>query len=433
MNNELPTTTLVIFGITGDLASRYILPALAKLDELGQLPENFRLLGLSRRQISSEDVLKGETSRLKKYLETTQMDMADPADYQKLKEKLPAQGQKIFYLSIPPAAVMPILRRLSAAGLNHGNTKLLLEKPFGYDLESARELISEIEECFKEDQVYRIDHYMAKEMAQNISVFLGSNALFRKIWNNQFIDSIDIIAAEKIGIEGRADFYEQTGALRDIVQNHLMNLAALTLMRPCGSLFEFEDMPERRLEALKSLKAADPNGAVRAQYDGYQDEVSNERSLVETFAAVTLESSDPRWHGVPIKLVTGKNLDTKVTEIRVRFKQTDESQANELCLRIQPKEGVEIDLWAKQPGFSHDLRHLPLSFDYAQGAERLPNAYEQVLVDAMRSRTSLFAGAGEVLETWRVLQPILEHWQMNSNINTYKPGVAVEQVLEADV
>lgn len=431
---NLPATTLVVFGISGDLAGRYILPALAALAARGRLPAEFNLLGLSRRSVGPADILDDKTKGLAKNLRIVQMDMASHQDYEKLSKQLPEDAQTIFYLSIPPAAVMPILRHLSAAGLNRDHTKLLLEKPFGYDLESARELTDQINKCFKEDQVYRIDHYLAKEMAQNISVFLGSNALIRDIWNNQFIESINIVASEKIGIEGRAAFYEQTGALRDFLQSHLMQLAALTLMRPCGSQSEFEEMPERRLEALRSLCAADPSQAVRAQYEGYRREAGNSDSMVETFAAVELYSDDPRWSGVPIRLITGKNLDAKVTEIRVKFKKTDKSEANTMVLRIQPQEGAEIDLWAKQAGYDQGLRHLPLTFNYADDDQPLPDAYEQVLIDAMRSRSSLFAGSQEVLETWRVLQPVLINWEMGSgDLKSYKPGSSVDEVLGSSV
>lgn len=430
MSSELPAVNLVIFGISGDLSKRYLLPALSVLEQMNQLPADFKLFGLSRRNLAAADVLEPATERLAKHLQMIKMDMADLEDYKKLGQVLDERTRTIFYLSVPPAAVGQILKKLSAAGLNKKNAKLLLEKPFGYDLSSAQELIEQTRRCFAEEQIYRIDHYMAKAMAQNISVFLGSNALFRNIWSNNFIDSIEVVAAERIGIEGRADFYESTGALRDMLQNHLMHLAALTIMRPCSSFSEFEEMPERRLSALQKIKPADPAKAVRGQYVGYRAEVGNDDSATETFAAVTLKSSDERWAGVPIRLVTGKNLNEKLTEIRVHFKQTDQSQANSLLLRIQPHEGVEIDLWAKKPGYERDLQHLPLSFDYSEGANRLPDAYEQVLVDALRSRASLFASSEEVLETWRILQPVLDNWADNDkDLKLYKPGSSLERIL----
>lgn len=431
---DLPPTTLVIFGVSGDLSRRHILPSLASLKAAGELPADFKLIGLSRSPIKPSDVLDKESEDLAECLEMVQMDMTSAADYKNLRDRLPEAAQTIFYLSVPPAAVLPILKNLSHAGLNRGNTKLLLEKPFGYDLASARELVEETTHCFSEEQIYRIDHFMAKEMAQNIAVFLGSNALFRSVWSNEFIDRIEVTAAEKISIEGRGNFYEQTGALRDILQNHLMNLAALTLMRPCSADNEFEELPTRRLEALRALKPADPEHTLRGQYEGYRDETGNAKSTTETFASTTIYSEDPRWQGVPIRLATGKNLDKKLTEVRVYFKKVNASQANTLALRIQPEEGVEIDLWAKRPGFGQELRHLPLTFSYAEGAHRLPDAYEQVLVDAMRSRSSLFATSDEVLESWRIFQPILNHWSLASDdLIFYKPGSTLSQVLTSSV
>jgi len=432
--DKLPVTNLVIFGITGDLSSRYILPALAQLKKAGRLPSNFKIVGLSRRPIAAEHVLDSETACLGDYLVMLQMDVANDKDYEKLKLRLGDGGQVIFYFAVPPTAVLPIVHRLNRAKLNGPKTKLLLEKPFGYDLESAKYLVAETTKCFKEKQIYRIDHYMAKEMAQNISVFLGSNSLFRQIWNSQFIDSIDILSAEKIGIEGRTNFYESTGALRDFVQSHLMNLAALTLMRPCSGVFEFSELPERRLEALKSLRPIDQDDVVRAQYSDYKEEVSNPKSNTETFVSLKLHSQDSRWAKVPITLTTGKKLDQKLTEIRVSFKKTDDSEANTLILRIQPEEGIELDLWTKTPGYDRELRRLPLKFSYAEGAARLPNAYEQVLVDAMRGSQSLFASSDEVLETWRILQPVIDCWSMSrSKLHIYEPGSTVEQVLAKHV
>jgi len=427
---EAQTVTLVVFGISGDLSRRYILPALAVLKEAGRLPKNFGILGLSRRDVSAKQILDKETARLASHLTLRQIGLTSLGDYKALKSALPKTGQVMFYFAVPPLAVTPIVKMLAKARLNGPKTKLLLEKPFGYDSESAKELVQAVGECFSEPQIYRIDHYMAKEMSQNIAVFLGSNALFRDVWNNQFIDSIDILAAEKIGIEGRTQFYESTGALRDLVQSHLMNLAALTLMRPCSSLFEFAELPIRRLEALKALLPVDPKSVSRAQYQGYKKEVKNPDSAVETFCSLKLYSSEPRWKGVPITLTTGKNLDQKLTEVRVSLKKTDVGQTNSLVLRIQPEEGIEIDLWAKQPGYDRGLRRLPLKFSYAEGADRLPNAYEQVIVDAIRSDQSLFASSAEVLETWRILDPVIKDWNSDvSPLKTYKPGSSLETVL----
>ncbi|HVO86132.1 MAG TPA: glucose-6-phosphate dehydrogenase [Candidatus Binatia bacterium] len=432
-------TIIVIFGVTGDLSHRYLLPALAAICEAGQLPPDFKILGLSRRAIKNEDVFRAGEKVLAAHSQVFQMDLADAEAYKSLADKLDElsgamskKPQIIFYLAVPPAGVLQIISSLGRAGLNQPRFKLLLEKPFGTDLYSARELIGETAKYFSEDQVYRIDHYLAKEMAQNITVFLGSNSIIQGVWSRHFIESIDIIVAEKIDIEGRAPFYEATGALRDVGQSHLLQLAALTLMEPCSDIFDFEEIPRRRLAALAQLMppAADKFSQLvrRAQYKGYDAEVKNSGTKTETFFDITLSSQDPRWEGVPIRLVSGKALDKKLTEIRVKFKRMQDS-ADLLVLRIQPKEGMELYLWVKEPGYERKLKRLPLSFDYGQHFGRLPDAYEQVLLDAMKSNHSLFASSAEVLESWRVLQPILEHWGMDSSdLKAYKKGSQLEQV-----
>jgi glucose-6-phosphate 1-dehydrogenase len=432
-------TILAVFGISGDLSHRYLLPALAEIKKAGQLPPDFKVLGISRREISAKDVFSDKTRLLTSATEFIQMDMANTSDYRRLKDKLEAiasefkeKPQIIFYFAVPPAAVEAIISHLGAARLNGPSVKLLLEKPFGSDLASARRLVSQTAKCFKEEQVYRIDHYLAKEVAQNLSVFLASNTLFRSVWNKDFIEYIEIVAAEKIGLENRTNFYEQTGALRDF-QSHLMQLAALTLMEPCPDLFDFSELPKRRLAALKSLSVTTKNitsSVWRAQYKGYRKEVSNPGSTTETFIALQLHSSDPRWKGVPVYLATGKNLDQKLTQVRVNFKKTSTGEANTLVLRVQPREGIELDLWVKKPGYEKKLEKKILSFSFAQNFEHLPDAYEQVLVDAIRSDHSLFASSQEVLASWAIVQPILDFWQKGvDNLKMYDPGSSVEQVL----
>ena len=439
---KLPPTILVIFGITGDLSRRYLLPALSEICKSTDIGQDFKVLGVSRRQVDIDEVFGAGEKNLKGYSQIFTLDLSDRADYEKLKDRLgklsqefSQQPQVIFYLSVPPAAAGAIAGVLGKSALNKPHMKLLLEKPFGYDLPSAQEMVTRIGKYFSQDQVYRIDHYLAKEMAQNITVFLGSNTLFRDIWNNQFIDGINIIASEKIGIEGRANFYESTGALRDIIQSHLLQLAALVLMEPCSDIFDFEEIPRRRLAALQAIapipKDKCPEVVRRAQYQGYQAEVSNPGSVVETFVSLKLQSTNPRWQGVPIRLTTGKNLDQKLTEIRVNFKKTSASSANELAFQIQPDEGIELDLWVKEPGYERKLQKLKWSFDYDQHFPgRLPDAYEMVIVDAMRGNHSLFASSEEVLASWQILQPVLECWALNADdLKTYKPGSPIEQIL----
>ena len=439
---SLPPTILVIFGVSGDLAQRYLLPALAQINKNNQLPKDFRLLGVTRQKLKAKNVLKSKAKNLKKQTEIFRMDLEDDSEYQRLKQhidkiskKYSIKPQVIFYFAVPPAAVLPIIRHLGRAKLNHSRTKLLLEKPFGVDLTSAADLIKETKKHFKEEQAYRIDHYLAKEVAQNIAVFLGGNVLFRDVWSSDFISKIEVIASEKIDIENRVNFYEQSGALRDLIQSHLLQLTALVLMKPCPDVFDFSEVPRRRLEALKQLKIADGDfykNVVRAQYQGYRKEVNNVRSTTETFVSLNLESRDPRWSGMPIHIVTGKALDRKFTEIRVYFKKSQRAEANLLTIRIQPHEGIELDLWVKKPGYDRNLAKLPLDFNYEQyfGAD-LPEAYEQVIVDAMRARPDLFASSGEVLASWSILEEVQKKWQMSTkDLKFYKKGTQFSSVIK---
>lgn len=431
--DDEPPTTLVIFGITGDLSHRKLLPALAAIKAVGQLPADFKVFGISRRQVTTKDVLTDECRGLESLVEVHTMDVGARNDYQKLKARLDThRGQIIFYFAVPPQAVLAIVRNLGEVGLNGPHTKLLLEKPFGIDYVSAKKLIEEIGAHYKEDQVFRIDHYLAKEMAQNITVFLGSNTIFRDLWSNQFVESIEITAMEKIGIEGRIELWENTGTLRDFVQSHLLQLAALVLMKPCSDIFDFDEIPRRRLKALEALQPADPGTASRGQYEGYRAEVGNPSSSIETFARVKIESKDPRWKNVPIYLMTGKKFSNKFTAIRVRFKKTDEVASNLLIFRIQPDEGIEVDLWVKKPGYKRELQKLKLDFMYEQGT-RLPDAYEMVIVDAMRSNHSLFASSAEVLASWRVLEPLLKAWAASDKgLKIYPSGSDVEKIIDAN-
>jgi glucose-6-phosphate 1-dehydrogenase len=431
-------TVLVIFGISGDLSRRYLLPALAEIKKAGQTPLDFRVLGISRRELSASDVYSGDSKALAPITEFLQMDFASAADYLRLKKRIHASekdktAQVIFYFALPPDATPAIISQLGAAGLNGPRTKLLLEKPFGNDLASAGKLVRQTAKGFIEDQVYRIDHYLAKEVSQNVSTFLGSNVLFRKIWDREFIEYIEVIVAESIGLEGRANFYEKTGALRDMVQSHSLQLAALTLMEPCPDPFDFSDLPRRRLAALKSLSLplkGLPAAILRAQHQGYRQEVDQPDTTVETFVALKLFSSNARWLGVPIYLATGKKMDQKLTQIRVNFKKTNSAEANTLIIRIQPREGIELDLWVKKPGYEKKLEKKTLSFSFEQNFDRLPNAYEQVLVDAIRSDHSLFTSSQEVLASWKILQPVLDYWQKTKDdLEFYPPGSSITDIV----
>jgi glucose-6-phosphate 1-dehydrogenase len=440
MSTEVRPTILVIIGITGDLGKRKLLPAIDQIVKSSAAPSKLKVIGITRRAISVKEVLDGvplTSDFLHENLEMYTMDLSNPSDYEKLSGHLSSirkefgEGtQMLFYLSVPPQISEPIVGLLGRSSIiNLGETKLLLEKPFGTDLGSAKDLVEKAKEHFKEEQIYRIDHYLAKEMVQNLVVFRQSNSLFKRTWNNNFIESIEIVASETIGIEGRAAFYEQTGALRDLVQSHLLQLAALTLAELPPD--DWQLIPEARLKALRQIIPPSDihTAAVRGQYKGYETEAENPGTKVETFVSLTLFSSDPRWEGVPIKLTTGKALDKKVTEIRLRYKQEHVDEANSLILRIQPNEGVEVDLLAKKPGYDREIQRFPLSFNYSHHFSGLPEAYERVFVDAIRSDRSLFTTSEEVLETWRILEPVQKAWDMNtSNLVLYERGVSPDDI-----
>ncbi len=423
-------TKLLVFGITGDLSTRKLLPALRSILQSKNAPD-IEIIGISRREVNSKELLDtslGDSS-LASHVSVFTMDLASSADYGRLKEHVqPKDGEQLLvYLSVPPAAATQIVDFLGQAGLNTPNVKLLFEKPFGVDLISAKEVIERTARYYQEEQIYRIDHYLAKEMAQNIVAFRGGNALFSHVWNGTAIEKIEVTALEKIGIEGRAGFYEQTGALRDVVQGHLMQLLALVLMEIPPNL-DWDALPELRQSALESIRPGDPRRAVRAQYEGYQHEVENQGSLTETFVSLHLASNDPRWKDVPLVLTTGKALNKKATEVRVYFRKFHDAQSNCLIFRIQPDEGIEIDLFTKQPGYERKFERQKLGFSYPEDAV-LPDAYEQVLVDAISSKKSLFTSSSEVLASWRILQPILESWGMaDQPLFIYPKGSATHTI-----
>lgn len=416
-------TKLVIFGITGDLSRRKLLPALANVIEAGKCDE-LSIIGVSRRPVEQFQVLGDHHGSLSGTTTMFQMDLDNADDYEKLREYIDQQPdeQVLFYLSVPPDSAGGIVENLGQAGLNGSSSKLLFEKPFGTDTESAQTMINHTAAYFNEEQIYRIDHYLAKEMAQNLVTFRARNAIFSYLWSNKYIERIDVLALESIGIEGRAAFYEQTGALRDIVQGHLLQLLALVLLPlPEGEELDWDSLPARRQAALDALAPADPARSVRAQYDGYRDEVNNPDSMVETFVSLALESTDPMWQGVPLALTTGKALSHKKTEVRVHFRRAHDSQSNYLIFKIQPNEGIAIDLVTRKPGYDREVEHQSLSYTYPADT-RMPDAYEQILVDAIGSRKSLFATSGEVLRAWEVVTPLQEAWRHESEIKFYPVG-----------
>lgn len=385
-------TKLIIFGITGDLSQRKLLPALRDIVGTGEY-EDLSIVGVSRREVKPEEVV-GAFPELINRTKIFTMDLAEAGDYRLLSDylSLDTEEQALFYLSVPPSAAADIVDFLGQAGLNTPNVKILFEKPFGFDLETATEFLERTGRYFNEDQLYRIDHYMAKEVTQYI-LKLRSNAESRHHdWGFATIKSIDVVASEKIGVEGRGVFYEQTGALRDFIQGHLMQLLSLILMTMGDA-----PLSERRLKALQQLEPADPTLAYRAQYEGYQDEVGNPGSLTETLAVIELRSVQQRWNGVPIRLITGKNLSEKRSYVEVTYKDGSSDVFEE---GKTPVEG------------------------------RLKDAYERVLVEAIAGRKDIFTTGPEVLRAWEILAPVQQAWDMdNTPLPQYTPGASFEDIL----
>ena len=422
-------TKLVIFGITGDLSKRKLIPALRKIIAKKTV-KNLEIIGISRRETDVTELVGDDLSKVTTLVT---MDLTDVSEYKSLKRNIAPKKdeQTLIYLSVPPTVATRIANYLGEAGINGESVRLLFEKPFGLDLESAKDMVERTSKYFTESQMYRIDHYLAKEMAQNIVAFRANNAIFRQLWGGNGIERIEIRAFETIGIVWRAQFYEQTGALRDVLQGHLMQLLALMLM-DVPSRLDWSLVPDLRLQALRRIAPADPAKSLRAQYREYRQEVDLPTSQVETFVSVELESSASNWENVPLVLMTGKALDRKETEITVYFKKGSAEQSNTLRFKIQPDEGVEINLFTKKPGYERVLESQKLSYSYPEDAD-LPEAYEQVLVDAITDRKTIFTTSQEIIESWRILQPILTDWAFEKDdILLYEQGSSVEDILESN-
>jgi len=420
------TTKLVVFGVTGDLSRRMLLPSLRKIVQEAAVGK-LEIIGVSRQPIDMDDIVGTELANI---ASSCSFDLSEPKQYKKLVKHLSLKpsDQLVIYLSVPPMAATRIADNLGMSGLNTPHVKILFEKPFGIDLLSAKDMVARTKAFFDEDQTYRIDHYLAKEMAQNIVAFRSGNAILRHIWSKQSIERIEVIAQESVGVEGRAHFYEQVGALRDVVQGHLMQLLALVLMDTPSKL-DWDQLPKLRHQALSRITNADPAQTVRAQYHDYSSEVQNPKSQVETFVSVVLYSDASAWEGVPLHLIAGKALDQKKTEIKVYFRADNVNQSNCLRFKVQPDEGIEIDLFTKKPGYDRTFETQKLLFKYPDDAV-LPHAYEQVLVDAILSRKSLFTSNDEIIESWRILQPVLDEWSMDDQpIATYSRGSTYSDVI----
>lgn len=450
----LAHTILVIFGITGDLARRKLLPALYHLASSGMLPYAFRIVGISRRGTSVDDIvnlIKKEVGseggsadvifeRLAKIISIVPMNIGETSEYgtlvaelDRIEKEAEQPLNRLFYLAIPATLFPTVTKRLGEKDINvHEKNirecRFLIEKPFGFDLESAKNLISMLDKSFDESQIYRIDHYLAKETAQNILAFRFENPLFNCAWNNRHISHIMITAVEAIGIEGRTSFYEGMGAFRDLVQSHLLQLLALVTMNRPASM-NADDIHREKELLLSKIRPPEKSKmqeeSVRGQYRSYRAETGKSESLTETYASVRFTIDTEEWRGVPIFIRTGKAIKQKITEITLVFSDLgQEAKKNYLTIRIQPNEGIVLDLQIKKPGFDYELQQVQLDFCYADKlALGQNNAYERVLVDAIRGDRSLFASSEEVLSCWKITEPILEAWtQGDFPMNIYDNG-----------
>ncbi len=464
---------VVVFGASGDLTKRKLLPALFHLEQEGLLPTKFAVVGVARRDISakfgadmqdgilkgggvdaSDEKLKGFMDRVKYF--ATNFD--DDAGYERLKnflaeidKKLGTGGNRLFYLAVAPEYFADITDRLG----KHNMTKpavpgqwmhVVIEKPFGTDLKSARKLNDDINRVLDEDQIFRIDHYLGKETVQNILVFRFGNGIFEPIWNRNYIDHVEITAAETIGIEGRGPFYEQAGALRDVLQNHVMEVLSFVAMEPPDS-FEASAVRAEKLKVWNAINPIEVEDTVRGQYGpgrvdgekviGYREEDRvDPESGTETFVAMKVQIENWRWAGVPIYLRAGKRLAKRVTEVTVCFKQPplrmfksdaerSQVQPNVLRIRIQPDEGISLIFGAKIPGPTTNVMPVEMHFDYAESfGKSTANGYERLLLDAMLGDGTLFAHRDGVEATWALMTPILEQWAKRppSNFPNYDAG-----------
>ncbi len=453
---------LVIFGASGDLTRRKLIPSLYNLACVGCMNPEFEVLGVGRSEMSSEefraklregaaqssDARDFNEQQWKEFEKRLHYFVGDPTEdqfYTRLREHLGEMEKSVnthnhlFYVSTPASVAGPIVEALARAGLNRsagGWARIILEKPFGHDLKSAQELNAILHKSFDEKDVFRIDHYLGKETVQNILVFRFGNSLFEPVWNRNYIDHVEITAAETVGVEGRAGFYEETGALRDMVANHLLQLLALTAMEPPIE-FEADAVRGQKVQALKSIRPMTveevANRTVRGQYGpgeidgkhvpGYREEPGVKKaSSAETYVAVEFYVDNWRWAGVPFYIRTGKRLPRQISEIQVHFKRTPQALfsntpyeqlgPNVITLRIQPDDGISIAFDVKQPGGQMRALTVDANFSYqAVFGSKGPPAYETLLLDSMRGDATLFTRHDEVEAEWRIITPIEEAWQ----------------------
>ncbi len=464
---------LVIFGASGDLTKRKLMPALYDLFRRDLLPEKFGILGVSRTSFSDESFREKMLEDVKEFCEKQPVesdslnsflshlyyqctDTKDKEDYANLKSRLDelhkaleTENNVIYYLAVPPSLYESISKNLGDQGLNKqgeesGWKRIIVEKPFGYDLDSARQLNLNMQKHFKEEQIYRIDHYLGKETVQNVLAFRFANGIFEPLWNRNYVHHVEVTAAESVGVENRGRYYDKSGAMRDMVQNHLLQVVGMIAMEP-PALFNDEAVRNESIKVFQALCPIDPKDVpqqvVRGQYldstikgekvKGYRQENNvPEDSRTETFVAMKFFIDNWRWGGVPFYIRTGKRLPTRVTEVVIHFKQTphrlfkqpdhDSVGDNQLVIRIQPDEGILLKFGMKTPGAGFKIENVNMDFHYSdlRGAY-LPDAYERLLLDCMLGDSTLYARADAVEACWKFITPILETWKENPDIKIF--------------
>ncbi len=472
LNRIAGPSSLVIFGVTGDLSRKKLMPAVYDLANRGLLPPGFALVGFARRDWTNEDFMKVVHDSVKEYARTefnedvwaqlaegirfVQGSFDDAASFRLLKDTIAqldrergTMGNHAFYLAIPPKAFPQVTEQLRRSGLAEQTDgqwrRVVIEKPFGSDLQTARELNAVVESVFPPDSVFRIDHYLGKETVQNILALRFANQLYEPIWNANFVDHVQITMAEDIGVGGRAGYYDGIGAARDVIQNHLLQLLALTAMEEPIS-FDAAHLRAEKEKVLASVRIPDDlaTGTARGQYAGgwqggekvvgfLDEDGMDPESLTETYAALRLTIETRRWSGVPFYLRAGKRLGRRVTEIAVVFKRAPQHLfakgnsaplgENALVIRVQPDEGVTIRFGSKVPGAGMQVRDVTMDFGYGHAfTEASPEAYERLILDVLLGDPPLFPRHEEVELSWKILDPIEEFWAEQGQPEQYRPG-----------
>ena len=452
---------LVLFGATGDLSHRKVMPAMYHLWRTNLLPHEFLVLAVGRRPYGNDVFVSEVRASLEEYsrvlpidedawgsfserIRYHRCDFADPGGFDilasrldELDEEQGTRGNRLFYLATQPSQFAEIVAQLGRVGLDHerhdgGWRRVVIEKPFGHDLDSAKRLNREVGKVFRESQVYRIDHYLGKETVRNLLVFRFGNGIFEPLWNRRYVDHVQITVAESIGIENRGAFYEETGASRDVLQNHLLQLVSLVAMEPPAT-FEADPLRDEKVKVLRAIASPGetPGNVVRGQYGpgwvaatqvpGYREEQDVDGSSeTETFVAARLTIDDWRWSGVPFYVRTGKRLPKRSTEIAIQFREVPhrlfraaatDPDPNLLAIRIQPDEGIMLRFGAKVPGLGLNVRSVTMDFTYGSAFNvDSPDAYETLILDALQGDASLFTRADEVEEAWSIVDPIIDLW-----------------------